>query len=61
MRKQTMTKPQTRQIAKGITLVGYASVEKWDEQIRAQVSEKEAKQEASYTKEVTWTPDFSLS
>lgn len=56
--KKFVTKPQTRQITAGVTLVGYGSVEKWDEDVRKAVAEK---REASYTKEVTFTPDFALT
>lgn len=59
MRKPNMNaKPQTRQIAPGITLTGVRCIEQYDEQLRKKVA---ARRENEYAKEVRFTPDFKLT
>lgn len=59
MRKQNATvKPQTRQIAPGITLTGVRCVEQYDEQLRKKVA---ARRKNEYAKEIRFVPDFAFT
>lgn len=60
MRKQNATvKPQTRQIAPGVTLTGTWSVDQWDDQLRKEVAARH--EQEKYSKEVSFEPDFQLT
>lgn len=58
--KKNEQKPQTRQIAPGITLTGWGSVEKWDDEVRRAVSAKRQckVQSEKCAKDVHFTPEL---